>query len=398
MALAISSRSLVALTCDAHYRTNSRPFTSLPQPTCISSSRIVDNKQRLTLRLLKLSKIPSGINHVENRIRKPYHLRCSSVESRASINAEHCHSIADSECSSVQPDYPSDHLGHRSEEGCRTGATWKDGSPRALNRRSAMLASMAVFGVGSSCSCCRAALAVEDWNYGGPSGASKWGGTCAIGAQQSPIDVTINKALHGEALGEMQFEYKLCTPTFKNPGHGTMQVNFPEGVNKLRLKGREFNLVQFHFHTPSEHAFDGLRFPMEAHLVHQDAVTKAYAVVGVMLDASADAFSNGALAAALRYSPLEHGKTLTVPNVQVSANDLLPLKETKNDRRYIHYMGSFTTPPCTESVDWFLLEKPLRVPTTEVLEFMKFVGDEQTLALNARPIQPLGAREIFEGP
>lgn len=47
------------------------------------------------------------------------------------------------------------------------------------------------------------------------------------------------------------------------------QVHFPEGVNKLRINEREFNLVQFHFHAPSEHAFDGIRFPMEAHLVHR---------------------------------------------------------------------------------------------------------------------------------
>jgi hypothetical protein len=54
------------------------------------------------------------------------------------------------------------------------------------------------------------------------------------------------------------------------------QVSFPEGVNKLRLKGRELNLLQFHFHTPSEHAFDGLRFPMEAHLVHRTCFSTAF--------------------------------------------------------------------------------------------------------------------------
>jgi len=85
-----------------------------------------------------------------------------------------------------------------------------------------MLNSMAFLGVGGGfCSCCNVAVAgVEDWSYGDP----KWGGTCANGARQSPIDVRVNKALHGEALGELQFDYQSCTPTFKNPGHGTMQV------------------------------------------------------------------------------------------------------------------------------------------------------------------------------
>lgn len=254
-----------------------------------------------------------------------------------------------------------------------------------------------------ACSCCRAALAAEDWSYGGPSGPPTWTGTCATGAKQSPIDVPMrNNTAHGEAaLGELMFDYKLSTPKFKNPGHGTMEVAFPEGVNKLWLNGRELNLVQFHFHTPSEHAFDGVRFPMEAHLVHRDAATKAMAVVGIMLDSRPGAKPNGTLAAALQYSPLKHGKpTLTVPkDLQVTAADLLPPPATKNNiRRYVHYSGSLTTPPCNESIDWFLLETPLTVSTYEVLDFLKFVGDDQTLALNARPIQPLGGRPISEGP
>ena len=47
------------------------------------------------------------------------------------------------------------------------------------------------------------------------------------------------------------------------------QVNLPAGENKLRFKGTELELEQFHFHSPSEHAFDGQRFSMEAHLVHR---------------------------------------------------------------------------------------------------------------------------------
>ena len=204
---------------------NTGSSTALRQPTCITSSRLVDNKQGLSRRLLKLSKISSITNYVENRITKPYHIMRSSIESSASDNGGHYYSTADVDGSSLQQDNPSEHVGHRNNEGSRAGSIWKHGLPRVLNRRAAMLASMAVFAVGSSCFCCREALAVEeDWSYGGPSGSSKWGGTCAVGARQSPINVAINKALHGEVLGELQFDYKLCTPTFKNPGHGTMQV------------------------------------------------------------------------------------------------------------------------------------------------------------------------------
>ncbi|KAG0601150.1 hypothetical protein M758_11G087600 [Ceratodon purpureus] len=278
----------------------------------------------------------------------------------------------------------------------------KSGSPsiRLINRRATMVASFGALAFGS-CSSCEAVLAAEDWSYGGPSGPPTWTGTCATGAKQSPIDVNMRKITLGQAtLGELVFDYKPSTPTFTNPGHGTMEVDFPEGINKLRLKGRELNLVQFHFHTPSEHAYDGLRFPMEAHLVHQDAASKAFAVVGIMLDATPKAKPNEALAAALQYSPLKKGKPpLTVPkDLRVTPASLLPSATQNNIRRYVHYSGSLTTPPCQESVDWILLETPLTVSTNEVVEFLKFVGNDQTLALNARPIQPVNGRPISQGP
>ena len=87
-----------------------------------------------------------------------------------------------------------------------------------------MVASFGALAFGS-CSCCEAVLAAEDWSYGGPSGPPTWTGTCATGAKQSPIDVNMRKITLGQAtLGELVFDYKPSTPTFTNPGHGTMEV------------------------------------------------------------------------------------------------------------------------------------------------------------------------------
>ncbi|CAK9235559.1 unnamed protein product [Sphagnum troendelagicum] len=270
--------------------------------------------------------------------------------------------------------------------------------PKHVQRRELVLNTAVAFGLGFACQCCQEAIA-EEWSYGGPSGPTEWAGMCATGIQQSPVDIAVNKVRGGEALGEIIFKYKSSSPTFQNTGHGTMQVNFSKGENRLYINRRELELVQFHFHTPSEHAFDGLRYPMEAHLVHYDLSSRSLAIVGIMLLDTCDAFPNKALAAALRYSPLEHGKVLTVPNVQLSAAFLLPPRRKSDGRRgYMHYRGSLTTPPCSEIVDWFLLEKPLRVPTSQIMEFMKYVGDEHTLAFNSRPLQPLGGRDIFRGP
>lgn len=49
-----------------------------------------------------------------------------------------------------------------------------------------------------------------------------------------------------------------------------LQVSPAKGNNTVVIGGKELELVQWHFHTPSEHAFDGERKSMEVHLVHKD--------------------------------------------------------------------------------------------------------------------------------
>lgn len=47
----------------------------------------------------------------------------------------------------------------------------------------------------------------------------------------------------------------------------------PQKGNTAQAAGNEMDLVQWHFHTPSEHTFDGQKKSMEAHLVHKDRRT-----------------------------------------------------------------------------------------------------------------------------
>jgi hypothetical protein len=120
------------------------------------------------------------------------------------------------------------------------------------------------------------AQASNEWGYindtqiqiqnRGPSG---WKGVCQYGEKQSPVDLALKKLASGGKgkLTDLIFNYKDVERTFvTNMGHGTPQVNFSEG-NETIINGETFSLLQFHFHTPSEHAFDGQRFAMEAHLV-----------------------------------------------------------------------------------------------------------------------------------
>ncbi|MGI9384916.1 MAG: carbonic anhydrase [Methyloligellaceae bacterium] len=219
------------------------------------------------------------------------------------------------------------------------------------------------------------------WGYSGPAGPSHWAGlkgeyrACGAGKMQSPIDVT--KGLQAKP-SEITFNYKVSPLTLVNNGH-TVQANYKKGSGIL-VDGRRFELLQFHFHAPSEHAIDGKRYPMEMHLVHKDA-SGALAVVGVMLDTGVP---NLALEEIWGHLPKQKSAPAHVKGVAINARDLLPA-----DVRYHHYKGSLTTPPCSEGVNWFVLAKPVQIGARQIMKFAKIVGD------NARPLQSKNNRLLI---
>lgn len=68
--------------------------------------------------------------------------------------------------------------------------------------------------------------------------------------------------------------------TIVNNGH-TIQLNFATGSH-ITVGGEKYELLQVHFHRPSEHLIGGKNFPMEAHFVHRNAAG-SLAVVGVLM-------------------------------------------------------------------------------------------------------------------
>lgn len=267
------------------------------------------------------------------------------------------------------------------------------------------------------CECCSklglglgAAQASNEWGYindtqiqiqnRGPSG---WKGICQYGEKQSPVDLSLKKLAAGGKgkLSDLIFNYKDVERTFvTNMGHGTPQVNFSEG-NETIINGETYSLLQFHFHTPSEHAFDGQRFAMEAHLVHKSKTSGNFAVVGVMLEPSA-LRSNVCLGLALDNVPKVGGTTDIIPTpylphaFQMDPAALLPRPNAEGHRPYIHYQGSLTTPPCSEGVMWYVMTDPVLVGDSQILRFMKFVGAGKTYASNARPLQEYGDRSPLQ--
>jgi Carbonic anhydrase len=229
--------------------------------------------------------------------------------------------------------------------------------------------------------CCASQVQAEDkhWAYAGHGGPAEWGeldsafATCKLGKFQSPIDIRDAKAAD---LPAIKFDYKASPLKVIDNGH-TIQVNYAPG-SSIDVGGTRYELVQFHFHKPSEEKIDGKAHAMVVHLVHKGADGKL-AVVAVMLDKGA---ANSTISMIWRNLPKEKEKETSV-KATIDAATLLP-----GDKGYYTFQGSLTTPPCSEEVRWFVLKTPVNISESEITAFGKLYP------MNARPTQPRNGRAI----
>lgn len=219
------------------------------------------------------------------------------------------------------------------------------------------------------------------WEYTGATGTRNWSKLsadympCRAGQSQSPIDIVGIQAQHSSTLSPLEINYQPTPVTLLNNGH-TVQVNYTPG-STLTFQGTTFELKQFHFHNPSEHTINGEPFAMELHLVHADNAG-SLAVIGVLLQAGAE---NLVLAPFWGELPRREGEVML--NQQVDIASILPA-----DGHYYTYNGSLTTPPCSESVTWIVMQTPVQMSAQQVAHYGAFLGH------TARPVQPLHGRAI----
>lgn len=220
------------------------------------------------------------------------------------------------------------------------------------------------------------------WAYEGEAGPDFWGrlkgdfSTCDKGRRQSPIDIYDGIRVD---LPAIEFNYRPGRFRLVDNGH-TLQAAFGHG--SLTHLGKTYDLVQMHFHRPSEERVNGKAFDMVAHLVHRSEDNQL-AVVAVLLEKGAE--ENPVVQTLWNYIPLEKNQEVVPPEAAVDLNQLLPEK-----RGYYTYMGSLTTPPCTEGVLWLVMQQPVTVSAQQIAIFSRLYRN------NARPVQPANGRLIKE--
>jgi carbonic anhydrase len=229
-----------------------------------------------------------------------------------------------------------------------------------------------------------------EWGYEGDRGPAHWADLTPVYADctrshQSPIDISEARETSGtwrtdyRKTGLRIAHHEHVTDILDN-GH-TIQVTVDEGSTLTTERG-SYALKQFHFHTPSEHTVNGKSFPMEAHFVHQNAAG-GFAVLSVLFE---EGPANPNLATLIAHFPEAKGDAKVDPEVRLELSAHLP-----SDSSAHNYVGSFTTPPCTESVEWIVLRSAASASSEQLQAFA------QRLNHNNRPIQALNGRDLVLG-
>jgi len=219
----------------------------------------------------------------------------------------------------------------------------------------------------------------EQWAYQGEGGPEHWGqmkpefALCGSGKRQSPIDIRDQISVQ---LDPVQFDYKPSKFRVIDNGR-TVQVNVAPG-NGIQVMGRHFELQQLQFHRPSEARIDGRQFDMDVQLVHKDLEGRL-AVVSVLLERGS---AQPVVQQVWNNLPLEKGEELAAQQ-PVDLNGLLP-----SERGYFTYMGSITTPPCSEGVLWMVMRTPVSISPEQIGIFSRLYP------MNARPVQAASGRLI----
>ncbi len=223
------------------------------------------------------------------------------------------------------------------------------------------------------------------WSYEGETSPEYWtqlegNGICG-GKNQSPINIIHADASIGKSgLLESDIHYPNITTIdhIINNGH-SIQYNFKGNDNYVNFKNKRYNLVQFHFHAPSEHTINGIRFPLVMHMVHVNE-DKEFVVFGVLFQEGKRDESFGFLES---YLPIKPGETKEINKPYDFSKDL------PSSLEHFYYKGSLTTPPCTETVNWFVFTEIATISTEQMKALSTLMPKN-----NFRNTQPLNGRRI----
>lgn len=231
-------------------------------------------------------------------------------------------------------------------------------------------------------SMCAGAQSGAQWEYAGKKGPLVWGKldpayqACSKGREQSPID--IHGARLNKKLQPIEFHYMAASLELENTGN--LIVAHVKPGSYIVADGVRYDLQSFEFHHPSETSVNGKLTDMDVELLHKSADGKmAIIEIRMALDRGSP---NAVLAMLWPHLPKTAGAKEQVADM-VNPGGFLPV-----DRGYWTYMGSLSTPPCTEGVRWFVFENEISVSLDQIRTY------SYMFRLASRPLQDAHGRRI----
>ncbi|RID57095.1 hypothetical protein BRARA_F00499 [Brassica rapa] len=220
-------------------------------------------------------------------------------------------------------------------------------------------------------------------------GPERWGEIkpewemCGKGEIQSPIDLMNERVKIVSHLGRLIRDYEASNATIKNRGHDIM-LKFEAGAGSIKINGFQYELQQLHWHSPSEHTVNGRRFALELHMVHEGKNGRMAVVTVLYKIGRADTF--------IRSLEKELEAITDLDDAEKHVRMIDPKQIKIGSRKYYRYIGSLTTPPCTQNVTWSVVRK-IRTVTREQVRLLRVAVHDDSLT-NARPVQPINKRVV----
>ncbi|POM75661.1 Hypothetical protein PHPALM_7202 [Phytophthora palmivora] len=165
------------------------------------------------------------------------------------------------------------------------------------------------------------------------------------------------------------------------------------GSCQVKANKAQYDLAQFHVHAPSEHTLNGEPLDGEVHFVHSNKDGSALLVVGVFMEVDPSGDTDPWLETVI--DGIDDVSATKPIMLDLASYSALVRKSVKGGSLF-NYPGSLTTPGCSEIVDWWVVEKPMKVSAKDLTRIRENQGEIELnyKSENARPVQPLNDRIV----
>ncbi|KAG7388487.1 hypothetical protein PHYBOEH_007847 [Phytophthora boehmeriae] len=214
------------------------------------------------------------------------------------------------------------------------------------------------------------------------------------GDSQSPIDIVVADVEQGTKV-QSSLRFRGECEGFNLTQGEDFKAAVIGGDCAVKAKSGVYDLAQFHVHVPSEHTLDGEPLDGEVHFVHSNKDGSKLLVVGIFMEIDPEGDTDPWLETVID----------GIDDVTPDSPTLIDLtsysavvKKSVRAGSLFNYPGGLTTPGCDEIVDWWVVQKPIKVSAKDHSRIQNNQGEfiNTDDGENARPVQPLNKRTVVQ--